>query len=184
MGNIAYKRVSSIDQKTDRQLADLNCKFIRTFKDTVSAVATERPDLEKCKDFARKGDILYVHSIDRLARNLADLLQLLQFFTQAGVEVHFYTEKLVFKGGEDDPFQKLQLQIIGAVAEFERQMIKSRQKEGILKAKKRGVKMGRPTKLTPAQIVELQERVKNGANKKELAKELGISRQTLYRHVE
>ena len=146
MANIGYVRVSTTDQKTDRQLEGLVLE--RVFEDKASAADTARPQLRPCLDFVRQGDTLHVHSIDRLARNLQDLLRLLGQLTDKGVTVQFLKERLTFSG-QDDPFQRLQLQIIGAVAEFERALIKERQREGIAKAKSMGKHLGRERKLTP-----------------------------------
>ena len=115
MANIGYVRVSTTDQKTDRQLEGV--ALDKVFEDKASAADTARPQLLLCLDYVREGDTLYVHSIDRLARNLQDLLRLLGQFTGKGVTVSFHKERLTFSG-QDDPFQRLQLQIIGAVAEF------------------------------------------------------------------
>jgi DNA invertase Pin-like site-specific DNA recombinase len=121
-----------------------------------------------------------VHSIDRLARNLGDLLSLLEQLTGKGVAVKFHKENLTFTG-EDNPFQTLQLQIIGAVAQFEREIIKERQREGIAKAQAKGKHCGRKSKLSQEQMNEIRQRSDEGEEKKALANEFGISRQTLYR---
>ena len=84
--------------------------------------------------FVRDGDVVVIHSIDRLARNLADLEKLIQKFNTEGVTVEFRKESLTFSGG-DDPMQTLLLQMLGAVAQFERSMIRERQREGIAAAK-------------------------------------------------
>ena len=178
MTDIGYIRVSTVDQKTDRQLDGVDLDEV--FEEKASAATTKRPKLEECLRFLRKGDTLHVHSIDRLARNLADLLSLLNGLTSRGVSVKFHKESLTFTG-EDNPFQTLQLQIIGAVAQFEREIIKERQREGIAKAKAKGKHCGRKAKLTPAQVEELRGRCEQGEEKKTLATEYGISRQTLYR---
>lgn len=178
MADIAYLRVSTLDQKTDRQLDGHS--FDEVFEDKASAATTNRPKLEECLRYVRKGDVLHVHSIDRLARNLADLLSLLKDLTGRGVAVKFHKEKLTFTG-EENPFQMLQLQIIGAVAQFERSIIRERQREGIAKAKAKGKHCGRNAKLTPRQVGELRRRCEAGEEKKSLAVEFGISRQTLYR---
>ncbi len=178
MADIAYIRVSSIDQNTARQLDGIN--FDETFTERASAATTKRPKLEECLRYARKGDRLHIHSIDRLARNLGDLLRLLDDLTGRGVAVKFHKENLEFTG-EDNPFQTLQLQIIGSVAQFERAIIKERQREGIAKAQAKGKHCGRKAKLTKAQVEEIKTRISNGDEKKALAEEYGISRQTLYR---
>lgn len=178
MTDIGYIRVSSVDQKTDRQLDGIQLDEV--FEEKVSAATTKRPVLKECMRFLRKGDMLHVHSIDRLARNLADLLSLLNNLVERGVSVKFHKENLTFTG-EDNPFQTLQLQIIGAVAQFEREIIRERQREGIAKAQAKGTHCGRRPKLSKAQVAEIKERIEKGEEKKLLAKEYGISRQTLYR---
>ena len=178
MADIAYIRVSSVDQNTDRQLDGIS--FDETFTEKASAATTKRPQLEHCLRYVRKGDTLHVHSIDRLARNLSDLLSLLKELTGRNVAVKFHKENLMFTG-EDNPFQMLQLQIIGAVAQFEREIIKERQREGIAKAQAKGKHCGRKAKLSKDQIQEVRSRIENGEEKKRLAEEYGISRQTLYR---
>ena len=103
MANIGYVRVSTTDQKTDRQLEGVALE--KVFEDKASAADTARPQLRLCLDFVRQGDTLHVHSIDRLARNLQDLLRLLGQLTDKGVTVQFLKERLVFSG-QDDPFQR------------------------------------------------------------------------------
>jgi DNA invertase Pin-like site-specific DNA recombinase len=176
--NIGYIRVSSIDQNTARQLDGMDLDQV--FKEKVSAATTKRPQLQECLRYVRKGDTLHVHSIDRLARNLGDLLSLLEQLTGKGVAVKFHKENLTFTG-EDNPFQTLQLQIIGAVAQFEREIIKERQREGIAKAQAKGKHCGRKSKLSQEQMNEIRQRSDEGEEKKALANEFGISRQTLYR---
>lgn len=178
MACVGYVRVSSVDQKTDRQLDGLVLDKI--FEEKASAADTKRPQLEACLDYIREGDTLNVHSIDRLARNLQDLLRLIGEITGKGVSVTFHKEHLTFTG-QSDPFQTLQLQIIGAVAEFERALIKERQREGIAKAKEKGKHMGRGRKLTDTQEEEIRVRASLGDEKIKLAQEFGISRQSVYR---
>lgn len=178
MASVGYIRVSSVDQKTDRQLDGL--ALDKVFEDKASAADTKRPQLEACLDFIREGDILNVHSIDRLARNLRDLLRLIEQITSKGVSVTFHKEHLTFTG-QSDPFQTLQLQIIGAVAEFERALIKERQREGIAKAKEKGKHLGRVRKLTYEQEANLRARALAGEEKVKLADEYGVSRQSVYR---
>ncbi len=175
--NIAYIRVSSVDQNTDRQLAGVAVD--ETFTDKVSGKDTNRPGLTKCLRHVRKGDTLHVHSIDRLARNMRDLLSLVDALTGRGVTLQFHKEKLTFTG-DDNPFQKLQLQMMGAFAEFERSMINERQREGIAAAKAKGKQIGAKRKLSAEQVAEIRDKLASGANKKALAQEYGVSRQTLY----
>jgi DNA invertase Pin-like site-specific DNA recombinase len=178
---VAYIRVSSVDQNTDRQLHGMT--FDASFTDKVSGKDTNRPALTECLRHLRQGDTLHVHSIDRLARNMADLLKLVDELTGRGVALEFQKEKLTFTG-EVNPFQTLQLQMMGAFAEFERAMIRERQREGIAAAKAKGKQIGAKRKLTPAQIDEIRARVASGDAKKALASEYGVSRQTLYTALE
>ena len=113
--SVAYIRVSSADQNVARQLPDE--EFDKTFIDKASAKDTDRPALAALVDYVREGDLVVVHSIDRLARNLADLEQLVGQLNEKGVSVEFRKESLAFSGGTD-PMQKLLLQMLGAVAEF------------------------------------------------------------------
>lgn len=175
--NIAYIRVSSVDQNTDRQLAGVPVD--ETFTDKVSGKDTNRPGLTECLRHVRKGDTLHVHSIDRLARNMSDLMSLVDDLTGRGVTLKFHKEKLTFTG-DDNPFQKLQLQMMGAFAEFERSMIKERQREGIAAAKAKGKQIGAKRKLSAEKVAEIREKLASGANKKALAQEYGVSRQTLH----
>ncbi|OEY65634.1 recombinase family protein [Marinobacter sp. X15-166B] len=177
--HVAYIRVSSVDQNTDRQLADTGIAFHQTFTDKVSGRDRDRPALQACLNHIRKGDHLHVHSIDRLARNMVDLLELVKEVTEKGVTLQFHKEQMTFTG-EENPFQNLQLQMLGACAEFEVAMIRERQREGIAAARKKGKQIGAKRKLTPEQVEEIRVRVSAGEQKKALAQEYGISRQTLY----
>lgn len=177
--NVIYKRVSTLEQHTDRQTFD-EVQVDKTFEDKASGKSTDRPALKELLSFLREGDSLYVYSIDRLARNLQDLLNLLELLMAKGVTLTFQKERLTFKPGKDDPFQSLQLSIIGAVAAFERTIIQSRQQEGVAAAMKRGVRFGRPDKLSASEKSALREKVRQGFSKESVAQDFGISRQTVY----
>ena len=176
--HIGYIRVSSIDQNTARQLDGIMLDKI--FTDTCSGKDTHRPGLVACLDYLREGDVLHIHSIDRLARNLQDLLHLIESLNARAVAVVFHKEGLTFSGKED-PFQKLQLQIIGAVAQFERAMIRERQREGIAIAKAAGKYKGRKPSFTPEQAELARKMVADGQSKTEVAAHFGVSRTTLYK---
>jgi len=178
---VGYARVSSEDQNPDRQLDGVVLDKI--FIDKVSGKDVNRPQLKLMLEFVREGDQVVVHSMDRLARNLDDLRQTVKGLTARGVKVQFVKENLVFTG-EDSPMSNLLLSLLGAVAEFERSLIRERQREGIAVAKKNGIYKGRKKSLGPDQIVALKERVASGENKTDLAKELGISRVTLYQYLQ
>ena len=177
---IGYVRVSSFDQNPERQLESVAVD--RTFTDRASGKNTERPQLEALLTFAREGDTVVVHSMDRLARNLDDLRRLVQNLTGRGVRIEFVKEGLTFTG-EDSPMANLLLSVMGAFAEFERALLRERQREGIDLAKQRGVYKGRKRSLSESQVVELRRRVELGEGKAALARELEISRETLYQYL-
>ncbi|WP_154224412.1 recombinase family protein [Marinicella rhabdoformis] len=177
---LGYIRVSTLDQNTERQLEGINLD--RKFTDKASGKDTNRNQLEELLLFARTGDIIIIHSMDRLARNLNDLLRVVQLLTDKGVCVQFVKENLSFDG-EDSPMSKLMLSIMGAFAEFERSLIRERQREGIALAKKRGVYKGRKKALSDDDISLLASRANDGENKSQLAKEFGISRETVYQYL-
>lgn len=174
---IGYIRVSSTAQNTERQLADLELDKI--FEDKVSAKDTKRAGLENCLEYLREDDVLHVHSIDRLARNLADLQKIVKSLLDKGVSVFFHKENLIFNGSED-AMARLMLQMMGAFAEFERSLIRERQREGIANAKAKGIKLGRKASLSKDQINEVKHMVSTGFSKSEIASRFGVSRQTIY----
>ncbi len=177
---VGYIRVSSFDQNPERQLEGVSVD--RVFTDKASGKDTQRPELENLLAFVRQGDTLVVHSMDRLARNLDDLRRLVHKLTGRGVRIEFVKEGLTFTG-EDSPMAKLMLSVMGAFGEFERALIRERQREGIALAKQRGAYRGRKRSLSPEQIVVLKERVAGGEQKAGLAREFGISRETLYQYL-
>ena len=178
--NIGYKRVSSYDQNEARQLQGI--ELDKMFIDKASAKDTNRPELFKLLEYLRDGDTLHVHSMDRLARNLYDLLKIVNELTDRNISIKFYKESLTFTG-EADSMSKLLLQVMGAFAEFERSLIKERQREGIELAKHRGTYKGRKKNLTADQIQELKTDIENGESKAKTAKKYGVSRETLYRYL-
>jgi DNA invertase Pin-like site-specific DNA recombinase len=177
---IGYVRVSSIDQNPERQLETI--QLDRVFTDKASGRDIQRPQLEALLTFAREGDIVVVHSMDRLARNLEDLRQIVKTLTGRGVRVEFVKESLTFTG-EDSPMANLLLNVMGSFAEFERSLIRERQKEGIALAKQRGVYKGRKPALSDEQIVELRGLVRTGIPKTRVAKDFGITRETVYQYL-
>jgi DNA invertase Pin-like site-specific DNA recombinase len=177
---IGYIRVSSFDQNPERQLEDVEVD--RFFSDQASGKDVHRPQLEALMDFARDGDTVVVHSMDRLARNLDDLRRIVQALTRRGVCIEFKKEQLSFTG-EDSPMAKLMLSVMGAFAEFERALLKERQREGIALAKQRGAYRGRKRALSDAQVAEARGQVAAGKKKAQVARELGISRETLYKYL-
>ncbi len=120
--------------------------------------------------------------MDRLARNLDDLRRLVQRLTQRGVRIEFLKEGLVFTG-DDSPMANLMLSVMGAFAEFERALIRERQRESIALAKQRGAYRGRKKALSGEQAVTLRQRAAAGEPKAQLAREFNISRETLYQYL-
>jgi DNA invertase Pin-like site-specific DNA recombinase len=177
---VGYIRVSSLGQNPDRQLDGVEVDTV--FTDTVSGKSIERPQLAALLRFVRTDDVVVVHSMDRLARNLDDLRRLVRELTTRGVRVRFVKEQLTFSA-EDSPMATLLLSVLGAFAEFERALIRERQAEGIVLAKARGAYKGRKRSLTPAQASDLRVRVAAGEPKASLARKFGISRQTLYQYL-
>ena len=178
--HIGYIRVSSFDQNPDRQLEGIPLR--KKFIDHASGKDTQRPQLTALLDYVREGDTVIVHSMDRLARNLDDLRRLVTQLTTQKVSVQFIKENLIFTD-EDSPLSKLLLSVMGAFAEFERALIKERQREGIALAKKRGAYQGRKTKLSAEQIRQLKTQAKKGQPKSQLARAFGISRETVYQYL-
>lgn len=177
--SIGYIRVSSVDQNTERQLVDI--KLDKAFTEKATGKNTDRPELTKCIAHLRSGDTLHVHSIDRLARNLKDLQTLVDDLKCKGVSVHFHKENLIFDASISNPMQDLMFQMLGAFAQFERTLIKERQREGIAAAQARGQKLGAPAKLSLPQVEEIKALLVPGADKSKIAKQFGISRPTLYK---
>ena len=173
---IGYRRISTADQKFDRQeLGEVG----RLFEEQASGSKKDRPALDEMIDFARDGDVVAVHSIDRLARNLRDLQAIVERLNRKGTTVIFISENLKFRpGGGADPFARLQLQLLGSFAEFERNIIRQRQAEGIAKAKMRGAYRARGPVTDATDVKRLRQ---DGMGVSEIARRLGIHRSTVYR---
>jgi DNA invertase Pin-like site-specific DNA recombinase len=176
---VGYVRVSTVDQNTERQLDGV--ELDKKFSDKASGKDTKRPQLQAALDYLREGDVLVIHSMDRLARNLDDLRKLVTDLTGRGVVVEFVKERLTFTS-DDNAMSKLLLSVMGAFAEFERALLKERQREGIAIAKTKGVYRGRKPSLNAGQAEELRRRIAAGDKKAVIAREFGISRETLYQY--
>lgn len=175
---IGYVRVSSQGQNTARQLQgiELDMEFI----DKVTGSNLDREKLQECVLYARKGDTVVVDSIDRLARNLRDLQEILETLTKKGVIVKFLKENLTFTGN-DDAMSTLMLQMMGAFAEFERTMIRSRQREGIAQARLAGKHLGRPHKVDNKFRKVVKEKLESCQSIRSIAKDMNVSRATIYK---
>ena len=178
-----YIRVSTASQNTERQLAGIPCD--REFIEKASAKDTERPQMLSMLSMLRQGDIVNVHELSRLARNTKDLLDIVEQILEKGASIHFHKENMSFIGGEkQDPFQQLMLTMLGAIAQFERNLMLERQREGIAIAKAKGKYKGKRSRFNAKDIQIMKQRFHDPkTNKSALAREYGITRQHLYRLV-
>jgi DNA invertase Pin-like site-specific DNA recombinase len=176
MADVGYIRVSSVDQNTARQLDGVILD--RIFEDKASGATTDRPKLKEMLEYVREGDTIHVHSIDRLARSLSDLLEMVSALKARKVNVRFDKENLLFTS-EVNPTQDLMLSMMGAVAQFERAISKERQREGIVKAKAAGAYKGRVKTVDDEAIREAM--AVEGASFRKVAKQLHVSLSTVQR---
>ena len=176
MAVVGYRRVSSTSQSLDRQELE-GCD--KVFEEKITGAKRDRPELNRMLDYIREGDEVRVHSIDRLARDLRDLQSIIEQINDKDATITFLKEKLTFKpSAQADPFAKLQLHLMGAFAEFERSIIRERQREGIARAKERGVYAGRKTSIDVDKVKSLHA---SGVGASEIARQLGIGRASVYR---
>jgi DNA invertase Pin-like site-specific DNA recombinase len=180
---VAYVRVSSTDQNLARQLEAIG-PVDRVFEEKVSGGSrADRTALAECIRYVRDGDVVRVASMDRLARSLRDLRDLVDDVAAKGASVTFVKEQQTYGRDADDAIGQLMLNLLGAFAEFERSLIRERQAEGIRIAKAAGKYLGRAKKLTPAQVEEARELVTTGVPKTVIARKFGVDRATLYRAI-
>lgn len=176
---IGYARVSTADQNADLQLRALNAAGVeRTFTDQgVSGSRASRPELDRCLDTLREGDVLCVWRLDRLARSLRNLLDLVELLSQRGVHLRSLTESIDTSSASG----RLVLSVFGALAEFERELIRERTAAGLEAARARGARIGRPAAVTRDQLAQARTLVAGGHRVGDVAKTLGVGRSTLYR---
>ena len=156
---VAYVRVSAADQNEARQLEAVGeCDRVYVEKQSARSRA-DRVELEECIRYLRDGDELVVASMDRLARSLVDLKQIVGEITAKGASVEFVHERATYAAGAQDPRADLMLSLLGAFAEFERAIIRERQAEGIAIAKAKGKYKGRKRVLTAEQIAKARTRI-------------------------
>lgn len=179
---IGYVRVSSVEQNTGRQLEGI--KVDRLFIDKASGKNTDRPKFQEMLNYVREGDMVIVHSMDRFARSLKDLVEEVDKLVKRGIAIQFMKEKITFTA-QATPMDNLMLQLMGAFAQFEREIILERQKEGIKLAAAQGKYKGRVHKLKPDQANALRQAWMEGqyTSKIALGKAFGISRQAVYRYL-
>lgn len=177
---VGYIRVSSLEQNPERQLEGI--EIHHSFIERLSGKNRERPKLEEMMRFIRIGDEVHVHSMDRLARNLEDLLNLVKDILAKGCSVHFLKEKLEFNSDETNPMGKLMLSIFGAIAEFERALIRDRQREGIEIAKRKGKYKGRPPSLGEEQMQQIRDLYPK-VHKAEIARRFNLHPNTITKYL-
>ena len=178
-----YARVSSADQNLDRQLSELNAAKIESiFTDKASGKDMKREGFEALLEDIQSGDTVIVVSMDRLSRSLTDLLNTVKLFGEKGVTVRFLKENIEIAPGNTSPISKLLLGIMGAVAEFERNLIRERQAEGIRLAKLRGVYKGR-SPVANGKLEMAMTLIRQGMTKIQAAKKAGVGRTTLYKYM-
>ena len=129
---IGYIRVSTVDQNPERQLEGI--QLDKKFIEYASGTTIKRPQLQAMLDYIRDDDIVYVHAMDRMARNTRDLLKLVDIIVSKRATLHIVQQNLVFDGNQS-AMSNLMLMIMGAIAEFEHALIKERQMEGIRRTK-------------------------------------------------
>jgi DNA invertase Pin-like site-specific DNA recombinase len=177
---IGYARVSTVDQDLALQrdaLRQAGCE--RIFEEAASGAKENRPELAKALDHMRKGDTLVVWKLDRLARSMKQLIETVAQLEAAGVKFRSITENL----GTDSAGGRFVFHVFGALAEFERSLIRERTNAGLKAARARGRKGGRPKSMT-AEDVRAAETLLNGnVGPTAVAKRMGVSRATLYRHL-
>lgn len=176
MANVAYVRVSTVEQNEDRQIEALKKHNIeKWFTEKVSGKDRNRPELQRMLEYVREGDTVYVHDFSRLARNTKDLLDIVENLNSRGVALVSNKENL----DSSTPTGKLMLTMIGAIAEFERQNLLERQREGIAIAKRKGVYKGRKEVSIPNFGEYYEAYMRREYTKAQLAETLKISRPTL-----
>lgn len=175
---IGYVRVSSQEQNPARQHESIG-HVDKVFEDKLSGKNRARPGLGAMRSHVRDGDWVRVASMDRLARSVIDLHSLVDEMVSNGVTVEFVKENVIVGPGDHRPMDRLLLTVLGGIAEFERSIIRERQAEGIAVAKKRGV-YAKPLSLSAEQVAQVQDRARAGVPKSIIARELGVSRSTVY----
>jgi DNA invertase Pin-like site-specific DNA recombinase len=181
---IGYLRVSSVDQNEARQLDGI--QLDKLFTDKASGKDINRPQLAAMLEFVREGDHIFVHSMDRLSRSLRDLQEVVEKLTAKGITISFKKENLTFEPPAVDgdshrmAYSMFMLQLLGSVAQFERALIRERQREGIAIAKKENRYKGRKPALNKSDVARLKELALDGVSKVDLAEKFNISRASVY----
>lgn len=181
MAHVGYIRVNSDDQRQERQLDGVALDKI--FEDKAGGADVRRPALMACCTSLREGDVLHIHSLDRLARNMADLQKLVTDCVDKGAAISFHKEHLTFSVGgnkKTSQLQALMFQMLRAFADFEKSLLRERQREGRAAAIKKGKIFGRPATITPEKEDEIWMKLRSGRLAADIAQECGISRSSVY----
>ena len=172
MALIGYARVSTRDQETHMQLDALaRAGAVRVYQEQASSVGS-RPELQRCLSDLRPGDVLVVYKLDRVARSLVDLLAILDRVKVSGAEIRSLNEPL----DTSTPLGVFMIQMLGAIAQLERGMIRDRVIAGQVAAIERGVRHGRPRVLSASQSAHALELLASGLTQAAVARQLGVSR--------
>ena len=178
MAVVAYIRVSSTGQSLEVQ-QQLMKEFgvDKVFAEKVSGTTQNRPKLQECLQYVREGDTLVITKLDRLARSVSHLHQIVDDLTSRGVGFKVLQQNIDTTTKEG----RLMFSVLGALAQFENELRKERCEEGRRAAIKRGVKFGAPKKLSDGQVIEMKAKREAGALIKDLMKEYGLSKASVYR---
>ena len=175
---VGYARVSSTGQSLDVQLEKLNdCE--KVFCEKKSGRTDDRDQLKLCMEFVRSGDVLVITRLDRISRSVRDLLNILNVLEKKGVQ--FVVKDQSIDTGT--PEGRLMLGVLAAISEFENDLRKARQADGIAMAQQRGVRLGRKSILDPNQVQDLRSKRSSGALIKDLVKEFGLSKASVYNYL-
>lgn len=178
MALVGYARVSSTGQSLDVQLEKLaHCD--KLFQEKRSGYSGKRPRLQACLEYVREGDTLVITRLDRLARSTIELCRIVADLERKNAHLQVLDQSLA----TDTPTGRLLFHVLGAIAQFETEIRAERQREGIDKAKQRGVRFGAQKKLTSAQVTELQKKRLAGVLIRELMTEYGLSKSSIYRYL-
>jgi DNA invertase Pin-like site-specific DNA recombinase len=178
MSKIGYGRVSSVGQSLYIQIERLNkigCENI--FQEKHTGTTDQRPQFQEMMRYVRSGDTLYVTKLDRLGRSTLHLTQIFDKLEKKGVDIVVLDQNI----DTTTPTGKLLFNVLSSIAEFETEIRKERQLEGIRKSKERGVQFGRKPSLTEPQVEEMRSKRKSGVLIRELMSEYGLSKSSIYR---
>lgn len=175
---IGYARVSSTGQSLDVQLEKLNdYGCTRIYQEKITGTTNNRPELKACLEYLREGDKLVITKLDRMARSTNHLTSIAEDLKQRGIELIVIDQAI----DTSTPTGKLLFNMLASIAEFETEIRKERQLDGIAKAKEKGIKFGAKAKLTDDQVEELKEKRAAGVMIKDLMNEYSLSKATVYR---